>query len=139
MRVALDRILDNPYQYRQHYDPAGIVELATNINALAWQLPETMGLQSPPMGRLVRGHAAGNVLPVIGANARTALVRDPLYWIQLAFGHRRLRAFQVLALGLPNVFPTATGLTAPTPSAEYALLPVTVAEIDDQGMAEYAC
>jgi ParB-like chromosome segregation protein Spo0J len=140
VRVPLARIVDNPYQYRQHYDPAGICELATNINALGFQLPETSGLQSPPMGRLMRlDPATGSLAPLTGTAARFALQRDPDVRVQLAFGHRRLRAFQVLANGLAAVFPKASGtVTAPAPSAEYATLPVIIGEIDDQGMAEYA-
>lgn len=140
MRVALERIIDNPYQYRQHYAPAGIAQLAANISALCFQLPATSGLQSAPMGRLVRiDPVTGGVTPVVGASAETALRRDPDVRVQLAFGHRRLRAFQVLAGGLQTVFPGAdAGVALPEPSAEYANLPVLLAEIDDQGMAEYA-
>ena len=140
MRVALERIIDNPYQYRQHYAPAGIAQLAANISALCFQLPATSGLQSAPMGRLVRiDPVTGGVTPVVGASAETALRRDPDVRVQLAFGHRRLRAFQVLANGLATVFPGSdAGVALPEPSAEYANLPVLLAEIDDQGMAEYA-
>lgn len=140
MRVALERIIDNPYQYRQHYAPAGIAQLAANISALCFQLPATSGLQSAPMGRLVRiDPVTGGVTPVVGASAETALRRDPDVRVQLAFGHRRLRAFQVLANGLATVFPGAdAGVALPEPSAEYVTLPVLLADIDDQGMAEYA-
>lgn len=140
LRVPLDRIVDNPYQYRQHYDAAGIAELATNINALAFQLPETSGLQSPPMGRLVRlDPVTGGIVPVNERSAEAAMRRDPQVRVQLAFGHRRLRAFQVLANGLRSVFPDAAAdLSAPAPSDDYGSMPVTLTAIDDQGMAEYA-
>lgn len=140
VRVALERIIDNPYQYRQHYAPAGIAQLAANISALAFQLPDTSGLQTPPMGRLVRiDPVTGGVTPVTGASADTALRRDPAVRVQLAFGHRRLRAFQVLANGFTATFPSAAAdLTVPEPDAEYATLPVQLVDIDDQAMAEYA-
>lgn len=143
LRVPLARCLDNPWQYRQHYSPATIAELAANINALAFQLPETSGLQSPPLARLVRVSGDGSITPIFGAAAervrRSAALRDPELRVQIAFGHRRLRAFRVLHEGLAAHFPDAPAeITAPAPSAEYATLPVVLVDIDDQGMAEYA-
>lgn len=144
LRVPLARCLDNPWQYRQHYSAATIAELAANINALAFQLSETSGLQSPPLARLVRVSGDGSVTPLFGEAAERvrrmdAGLRDPDLHVQLAFGHRRLRAFRVLYEGLAAHFPDAPAeITAPAPSAEYATLPVVIVDIDDQGMAEYA-
>jgi ParB-like chromosome segregation protein Spo0J len=143
LRVPLARCLDNPWQYRQHYSPATIAELAANINALAFQLPETSGLQSPPLARLVRVSGDGSITPLFGEAAervrRSGALRDPELHVQIAFGHRRLRAFRVLHEGLAAHFPDAPAeITTPAPSAEYATLPVVLVDIDDQGMAEYA-
>lgn len=144
LRVPLARCLDNPWQYRQHYSAATIAELAVNINALAWQLSETSGLQSPPLARLVRVNVDGSVTPLFGEAAERVRhldpgLRAPDLHVQLAFGHRRLRAFRVLYNGLAAHFPDAPAeITTPAPSAEYATLPVVIVDIDDQGMAEYA-
>ena len=66
-RVALDRIVDNPYQYRRHYREESLHELTVNINSLVFQLPKTSGLQQPGMGRLVRRDGAGVETPVDAA------------------------------------------------------------------------
>jgi ParB/RepB/Spo0J family partition protein len=66
MQVPIDLIDDNPYQTRATYDPAAIDELAADIRQ--------NGLLQPPV---VRGVAGQNRF-------------------QLAFGHRRLRAWRQL-------------------------------------------
>ena len=96
LRIDLDRILDNPYQYRRTYDETDLAELAANIRHMAEQLPGTSGLQSPPLARLVHsGEEYGGIMP-LNTTSRYDLM-DPTVHCQLLFGHRRLRAFRLLA------------------------------------------
>jgi ParB-like chromosome segregation protein Spo0J len=143
-RVALDRIVDNPFQYRRHYNEAPLRELAININSLAWQLPKTSGLQQPGMGRLVRRDDAGVDTPVDPAAyanqvALTRLFDDPAIFVQIAYGHRRVRAFHVLANGPKAFFPVTRADEWPTPDpGEFGTFPIQLAHLDDQAMAEFA-
>lgn len=89
-------IAPNPFQPRQTIDPAGIADLAANILATRAAAPDTLGLLQTPRGRR---HGDG---------------------VQLAFGHRRLAAFQLLA---------SQGHT------EYGQFPVDVADLTDADMA----
>lgn len=66
-------IAPNPFQPRQTIDPAGVAELAANILATRAAAPESFGLLQLPRARR---HGPG---------------------IQLAYGHRRLEAFRLLA------------------------------------------
>lgn len=113
IRVSLDCIRDNPYQPRQVYDD--IEELAEKIHTLKDDLPGTLGLIHPPNARLVdtRGnpiHFAGTLPP--GGD----------WAVQIAEGHRRLRAFQSLAVDDPD----------------YREMPVSLANLDDQTMDDIA-
>lgn len=91
INVPLDQIDDNPFQRRQDYgDVAG---LAADIKA--------HGLLQTPIGRLVYTHGeviTGHDLTL----ARNRILADGFpagLRVQLAFGHRRLRAFRHLAAG----------------------------------------
>ena len=143
-RVALDRIVDNPYQYRRQYNEAPLRELAININSLVWQLPKTSGLQQPGMGRLVRRDDAGVETPVDAAAyvSQVAVARlfdDPDVYCQLAYGHRRVRAFHILATGPKQFFPNSRIDDWPkTEPTEFGTFPVQLAYLDDQAMAEFA-
>jgi ParB/RepB/Spo0J family partition protein len=70
--APLGQIDDNPYQTRQTYDQAGIVELAEDIERMLAARPSTKGLIHVPVGRMVGGR------------------------VQLGVGHRRKRAFDYL-------------------------------------------
>ncbi len=94
LRVEVGRILDNPYQYRTHYDESDLAELAANIRSMADQLPATSGLQSPPLARLVTVERDGTITPM-ASTSRYELM-SPDVRCQLLFGHRRLRAFRLL-------------------------------------------
>lgn len=89
-------IAPNPFQPRQTIDEAGIAELAANILATRASAPDTFGLLQTPRGRR---HGSG---------------------VQLAYGHRRLAAFQYLA---------GCGHT------QYQQFPVDVADLSDADMA----
>ncbi len=71
--APLSQIDDNPYQTRQTYDEAGIVELAEDIERMLAARPSTKGLIHVPVGRLM-----------------------PDGRVQLGVGHRRKRAFDYL-------------------------------------------
>lgn len=92
-KIPLTRIEDNPFQPRRTY--ADISELAEKIKAMKAQLPHTLGLIHIP-------------------NAR----RLPDGTIQLAEGHRRLRAFMTLEEFDPD----------------YAVMPLNLIELDDEAM-----
>lgn len=97
--VSLDRIDPNPFQPREEMDPAALAELAADILARRAQVPETMGLLQTPRARRHRSR------------------------IQLAYGHRRLAAFQLLR---------------EQGHREYSELPVELAEFSDVDMATIA-
>ena len=92
-QVPLDQIQDNPYQTRHSYD--GIEELAANIQASRRRLPDSLGLIHIPNGREVEGGL-----------------------VQLAEGHRRLRAFRALA----------------EIDKLYLYMPVNIVELSDRAM-----
>lgn len=127
VRVPLDRILDNPYQYRTHYDPTTLAELATNIHEMRGQLPATSGLQSPPLARMVIVDEEGNAVDAI-KQPGIQLLADPNVRVQLLMGHRRLRAFRLLAAG-------SAGFVA---DDEFATLPVLLVAATDGAMWRHA-
>jgi len=125
--VPLHRVGDNPYQTRQTY--SAIPDLALKIKRLKAELADTLGLIHPPRARLVElaadGHAVERVLP-------------PVYppqgvesWaVQLVEGHRRKRAFELLARGDEDA-----GLDA---DPDYDAIPLMLGEFDDQTMDDIA-
>jgi ParB/RepB/Spo0J family partition protein len=95
-KVKLAEIRDNPYQPRERYED--IEELAAKIAAMKAQLPDTLGLIHPPNARRVDGV------------------------VQLAEGHRRLRAFMHLEADDPD----------------YAEMPVNLVSLSDEDMDDIA-
>ena len=118
-RVPLEKIVDNPFQTRMNYDDVG--DLAKSILKLRESRPETSGLiQVPPArivvdGRVLNPEEYGGVLPCLGD--------EPEAWVELAAGHRRVRAFRYLF----NIH-----------GDDYATFPVDVQVLDDQAMADIA-
>lgn len=94
--IPLDLIEDNPFQPRQSYND--IEALAEKIRAMRDTLADTCGLIHVPTGRRV-----GDT-------------------VQLAEGHRRLRAFGHLAVG----------------DSFFERLPVNILELSDQAMDDIA-
>ncbi len=92
----LEHVTPNPFQPRETMDPTGIAELAANILATRASAPDTFGLLQTPRARK---HGPG---------------------VQLAYGHRRLAAFQLLA-GQGH--------------SDYSQFPVELADISDADMA----
>jgi ParB/RepB/Spo0J family partition protein len=94
--VALDRIDDNPYQTRTVYDPAALEALADDI--------ARNGLQQVPAGRITGadGQAADLTPFDRKGGPAVALSELPTLRVQIAFGHRRLRALRILAARDPE-------------------------------------
>jgi len=118
VRVPLERICDNPFQTRSDYgDVAELVESLLNMQAAR---PETSGLLHVPPGRVVldgqvlNSAEYGGLLPCLGD--------EPQAVVELAAGHRRLRAFRQLAAD----------------QQEYTTFPVDVSPLGDQAMADVA-
>lgn len=93
--VPLNHIDDNPYQRRAEY--GDIEELAERIHSAKASYPETLGLMQVPRGRVVVVDTDTivdheSVKMFAGKDGRWN--EDPkTFRIQLAFGHRRKRAF----------------------------------------------
>lgn len=121
VRWPIDRIADNPYQPRRAYPDDGIAELASNILLLADDLVATSGLQQLPMARLlVDGHHCERGIYDDPA-AIADLLGNPGAIAQLFFGHRRLRAWRILAADNPI----------------YATMPIQLAHADDRSMWQH--
>lgn len=96
--VPLSQIDDNPYQSRTEY--GDIAGLAADIAARMDTYPETRGLMQVPRGRLMydgQPHPAHNLAEVLTRIQKTSWPDKSLMRVQLAFGHRRKRAFDYLA------------------------------------------
>lgn len=93
--VPLNHIDDNPYQRRAEY--GDIEELAERIHAAKASYPETLGLMQVPRGRIVvvdTEIVVDNEKVKMFAGKDGRWNEDPkTFRVQLAFGHRRKRAF----------------------------------------------
>ncbi len=146
--APIDAIDDNPYQTRQNYKPVHLLRLAASIASMRHELPGTLGLQQPPVARLVApngcGVDAGLIGDLGGADELRALLADG-YRLQLAFGHSRLRAWRMLAMGVngmtgirvvPDDIREAVG-TEDWPhlaSNDYQAMPVMLVALKDDQM-----
>lgn len=144
--VPLTRLEDNPYQTRAVNDLGHVVGLAASILQMRPSMPETKGLQSPPVGRLVQ-YADGLVLDrsiYEDPDAIAAALADGTVIVELGFGHSRRLAFLCLANGVGHVFrdadpAAATALTGTEwDPADYAAMPVTLRYLSDREMWEHA-
>ncbi|MBN1261104.1 MAG: ParB/RepB/Spo0J family partition protein [Anaerolineae bacterium] len=116
-KVPLEKIKDNPYQGRAAADYQ-VDDLMQSIVELRPAREETLGLLQVPIGRLVNGSQPFNATIIGVADA----LQRPNIHVQLAFGHRRLRAFHNLAQSQP----------------EYACMPVDIQELTAFQMAAIA-
>jgi len=117
-RIPVERIEDNPFQTRSTYSE--LTDLLDSIPTLAPTLPETSGLIQPPVGRIVLDGHVLDWQEYGGVHA--CLADEPTARVQIAAGHRRLRAFRELAKR----------------DNQYAKLPVDVVVLNDQMMADVA-
>jgi len=118
IRVELTRIDDNPYQSRLEY--GDLADLTASFMALAATLPETSGLLQVPLARLVLD---GRVVDPLPSDIAAFLAETPAR-VELAYGHRRKRAFQQLVQNGGG--------------AAFATFPVTLAVLDDPTLAALA-
>lgn len=107
--VPLTAIDDNPYQRRAEY--GDLDDLAQRILAKRRDYPDTYGLMQVPIGRVVRHNPLLGPDEPLSAFQVEQLLREhnglppnSNLRVQLAFGHRRLRAFQLLAERHPNQY-----------------------------------
>ncbi|MBN1815354.1 MAG: ParB/RepB/Spo0J family partition protein [Anaerolineae bacterium] len=118
IRVPIGRVGDNPFQIRSAY--GSVSDLADSICQMVPARPETSGLIHVPLARIVLD---GKILdPRDCGGVVACLEANPEARVQLAAGHRRLRAFRDLAQS----------------DEQFAALPVTVAVLDDEAMADVA-
>ena len=126
MWLSVGRIYDNPFQPRQNYDD--VESLAESIWALRHELPGTMGLQQPPVARVIVFGADGDAVPVDRSiysdpAALRRLALSDKHAVELHFGHRRLRAWRLLR---------------ERDNTAYAEFPVFLAFADDRAMWRHA-
>lgn len=144
--VPLGRVIDNPYQTRLKNVPDHVLGLASSLLQMTPSLPDTKGLQQVPIGRVVN---YGDSTPAPAAAYSSAaqlrrLLADPAYVVELAFGHSRRLAFEVLAKGVATVFPDLAGTEqvalkgAEFDPALYADMPVLLMPIADADMWVHA-
>lgn len=121
-RIPLERTFDNPFQTRQAY--AGIEELAASIKELKATRPETSGLLQVATGRIIIPNGQGwKILnPAEYGGVQQALNDEPDAFVQIAFAHRRLRAFHLLS----------------QTDADYCTFPIEILVLDDKKMADLA-
>lgn len=146
--VDEEQILDNPFQYRQVYDPAKLLELAENIWNLKNDLP-TLGLEQIPYARLVR-LVDGDYVPL--RREEVATHDQILYWLrqgdvraELMFGHRRRRAWGLIRRGLV-VGCKKFGIPLPEEFStrlvdgdiDYAVMPMHIGYADNPQMWKHA-
>lgn len=124
--IALERVCPNPWQPRTVVDQAYIGQLAADIQSYLQSRSETRGLLQLPAGRLVddAGQRVGvpGLTATIGTGDITPWLIETGAFVQLAYGHTRFAAFQLLAQEHP----------------EYATLPVALVEFSDEEMASAA-
>ncbi len=113
--IELNRILPNPWQTRQagEADPDHVTNLAEDIRA--------HGLLQTPLGRLVDAAGTPRQLPALLPDEVMVALRDNQdLRVQLAFGHNRWAAFQLLAQ---------------KDAERWGTMPVRLTRLDDQAMA----
>lgn len=137
INVPLDRIRPNPWQTRIALEADHVLPLAEDI--------ARNGLMHPPAGRLVVDNAAYHAEPVQDLEPFMQMLEgktdwDPALYVQLAVGHNRGAAYDVLAYGPAHKFPELEGhVDGPEPDpGRYAHLPVQIAAYSDQQMANMA-
>lgn len=138
---------DNPWQPRKTMRKERLEELAVKIYSLKTTRPETLGLLQLPAARLVDGQnkpvalsLVRHLIPVKGD--LTKFLKEQKFSLQLAWGHRRRAAFDLLTKGLfiPPLEGDTTKLLVEQVIADpdYLLFPFELVEFTDQEMFELA-
>jgi len=129
LNVSLTQIDDNPYQPRLSYDPQGIEELARDIQQRRADLPSTLGLIHIPLGRVILSQSNPEIInPTVDCQHTSLpnLLKELHHHrVQLAAGHRRLRAFQWLN-NLDHTNP------------DWAEIPIDLVYLDDESIFDIA-
>ena len=126
LHIPIQQIDDNPYQVRTDYGDT--IELADRISAVRSSYPDTYGLMQIPRGRVIVDQV-GKIVPADDlalfhrTNTLLSDIRGGLYRVQLAFGHRRLRAFRHLH-------------QSSAPGYEEGLFPIHVDALTDDQMLD---
>lgn len=135
INVPLDRIRPNPWQTRLRLEHTHVLPLAVDIFR--------NGLMHPPAGRLL--NAGGNIVLLDSFNTSlaegVAMILAEGGYIQLAIGHNRAAAYDVLAYGPSHRFPELEDYLESdmvTDPGRYGHLPMQLAEYTDQQMATMA-
>ena len=97
--IPLSAIADNPWQTRLDYDPERLEALAADIRA--------HGLLQAPVGRLASGSTAEPISLDGAAQSEVADLIAGGAFVELACGHRRLRAVKLLLIALGNTMPVS--------------------------------
>jgi len=144
--VPLGRLVDNSYQPRQYNDPDHVLGIAKSLIDLQPTLPETRGLQQVPMGRIVRW--ADSWQPPAGDYDNQDAIRqylsDDQFVVEMAFGHSRRLAFDVLTNGVKAIFPQLEGTEQVVwngrefDPATYAEMPIVLVPLSDAQMWQQA-
>lgn len=139
--VALDRIKENPWQTRDGFDIEYVRELARDIASRAETRPATKGLLQVPLARIVDAEGKPVSSDVFGdflGGDVTGAFEDQDLYTQLAFGHSRLRAFELLYRGLdPEIVPSKLGLSLDDTKI-WRTFPLEYADFTDEEMATAA-
>lgn len=138
---------NNPWQPRKTMRKERLEELAVKIYSLKATRPETLGLLQMPAARLVDGQnkpvalsLVRHLIPVKGD--LTKFLKEQKFSLQLAWGHRRRAAFDLLTKGV--FIPPLEGDTTKVlveqviADADYQLFPFELVEFTDQEMFELA-
>ena len=144
--VPLSRLVDNSYQPRQYNDPDHVLGIAKSLIDLQPQLPETRGLQQVPMGRIVRWADSWQppAADYDNPEAIHAYILDPQFVVEMAFGHSRRLAFDVLANGVRSIFPHLEGTEQVAfngrefDPATYAEMPIVLVPLTDKQLWQQA-
>jgi hypothetical protein len=147
--VALDRIQPNPWQTRSGYDLEYVRELAKDIASRAETRQSTKGLLQVPLARIVDADgepvtscesSSGTRIPFSEQTLRDIELGDLLrthdLYAQLAFGHNRFKAFQLLA-GKADTMPIELGISLNEARA-WEQFPLEYADLSDEAMATAA-
>lgn len=127
VHIHLNLIKPNPYQPRLHEVPEKVAALKASLLANYEVLPKPhRGLYQIPLARVIDDQS----IVLRGANSHElqSYVEAGEAVVQLAFGHRRFAAFQLLA----------GGAIGKPPDERFNQMPVELASLTDRQMAELA-
>ena len=120
--VPLDRIQDSPFQPRRHYDEATICDLADSI--------ERDGPLQTPVVRPVYADGSPAAAVVSDTDWLHLMSLEPTFRVQLAYGHRRARAWRLIWARRAGDLVAGAGIHGAPPGC----MPVELAPLTDEQM-----